>query len=46
MSSDHPDGFHAVMADGTVRFISYWTGAEGLRGLSTIDGGETVDAFR
>jgi hypothetical protein len=46
MSSDHSDGFHAVMADGTVRFISYWTGVEGLRGLSTIDGGETVDAFR
>jgi hypothetical protein len=46
MSSAHGGVFHAAMADGTVRIIPYQAGLEGLRGLSTIDGGETVEAFR
>ena len=45
MSSLHEDGFHAVMADGTVRFLSYWIGADRLRQLATIDGGEVVEGI-
>lgn len=38
-----PDGFHALMADGSVRFIPGSTDEKLIRAMITIDGGETVD---
>lgn len=45
MSSYHFGGFHALLADGSVRFISDSLNPQTLQGLSTIDGGEMVGAF-
>lgn len=45
LSSNHSDGFHAVLADGTIRMLYYQNVSRGLPGLMTIDGGEVVEGF-
>ncbi len=45
ISSAHAGGAQALLADGTVRFISSQTTAELIRGLLTINGGETIGLF-
>lgn len=40
----HPGGFHAVLADGTVRFLTSRIAPDILRGLLTRDGNEILDA--
>ncbi len=45
MSSFHFGGFHALFADGSIRFLSESLSPQTLQGLSTIDGGEVVGAF-
>jgi prepilin-type processing-associated H-X9-DG protein len=40
ISSGHPGGAYAAMADGSVPFLSEWTAAEEVRAMITIDGGE------
>lgn len=39
----HPEGFYALFADGSVRFLRADLDATRLRALLTINGGETVD---
>jgi type II secretory pathway pseudopilin PulG len=45
MSSYHFGGFHALLGDGSVRFISDSLNPQTLQGLSTIDCGEMVGEF-
>ena len=45
ISSQHPNGAHVVFVDGSVRYISNDIDPEKLRGLLTIDGGETIGDF-
>jgi hypothetical protein len=42
ISSEHPSGVQAAFADGRVQFLLNTTPPDTLRGLLTIDGGETV----
>jgi len=42
ISSSHPGGVHALMVDGTIRFLPQSTPASDIKGLSTIAGGELV----
>jgi hypothetical protein len=44
MGSDHPAGFHVLLADGTVRFLKDSISPETLRTLLTRDGGEVISA--
>ncbi|MBC8290577.1 MAG: DUF1559 domain-containing protein [Planctomycetes bacterium] len=41
----HPGGFHALLADGTVRFISNTVPKKTRKALSNIADGETIDPF-
>ena len=41
--SAHPNGFNAVMCDGSVRTIRYSIAIETLRALTTRAGGEAID---
>ncbi|MFO0919383.1 MAG: DUF1559 domain-containing protein [Planctomycetaceae bacterium] len=45
LSSCHSGGAHALMADGSVRFVSQQINDTVLRGLATIAGDETVTEF-
>lgn len=40
--SGHPGGFHAMLADGSVRFIKFTVAATIIRSILTINGGEVV----
>ena len=42
--SDHFGGAHVLFCDGSVRFLSDMTDPDVLRGMTTIDGGETADS--
>jgi len=44
-ASPHPGGLNVLMADGSVRFLSFNTDAEMAEALATCNGGEKVDAF-
>jgi prepilin-type processing-associated H-X9-DG protein len=44
-SSSHPGGVHALMGDGSVRFISQSINAQTLKALFTRNGGEVVGSF-
>jgi prepilin-type processing-associated H-X9-DG protein len=43
--SFHPGGFQAVMADGSVRFISDTINPATLQNLITIDDGQPIQGF-
>jgi len=42
LMSDHPDGSHLLMADGTVLFLSDSVATDYLHAMATINGGEDV----
>ncbi len=41
----HNGGLHALLADGSVRFLSMNIAAATLKGLSTVAGNETIGEF-
>jgi prepilin-type processing-associated H-X9-DG protein len=43
--SSHPGGFNVVLADGSVRLISYSIPVATFRALSTVRGGEVLTNF-
>lgn len=45
MSSEHAEGAHALLVDGSVRYISEYIDIFTLRRLATISGGEVVGDF-
>lgn len=44
-SSFHPDGFHATLADGSVRFFNQTIDPAVLKAMTTYNGGEQVPEF-
>jgi hypothetical protein len=44
-SSEHEGGCQFVLADGSVRFISYYIPSDIVEGLYTVNGGEDVSGF-